>query len=362
MIYFTFLALMLMLDSQNAVSRLFMRRVVRQGNELSQDFTIMVPVYGDPSYFKNQAFLEKRYKKNTLLVVGMSNDAMRRFADSMEADRWKVCRIESEQGSIVKMLREAIPCVRTKFIIRLDADTTTEDDLFRVVADIERSGADLCSMKVQAANTRTLVEAVQAVEYRMAMLGRRMRPWLTSGACMIARAASYQIILDNHSEYFPGEDIEMGRVAKHFKMRVMHHPAIVLTIVPDRWRDLVRQRKLWWCGSFRHSIINLEHNLRFPVWTMYNAGAVWVLLSFKWDFTPASLAFLPILVVAYILVTVISNWEVRSPLMVLFPLYALFQVMVMPVLGFVMYIRMGYRLRLWGRYRFGLLRPRELLT
>jgi hypothetical protein len=130
--------------------------------------------------------------------------------------------------------------------------------------------------------------------------------------------------------------------------------------VPDRWRDLVRQRKLWWCGSFRHSIVNLEHNLRFPVWTMYNAGAVWVLLSFKWDFTPASLAFLPILVVAYILVTVISNWEVRSPLMVLFPLYALFQVMVMPVLGFVMYIRMGYRLRLWGRYRFGLLRPREL--
>lgn len=344
------------------VSRLFMRNVVDLGSKRSADFTILVPVYGSPSYFKNREFLEQ-YKDNTLLALGMSNEEMRSFADEMEQDGWRVWRIESERSySVVKMLRSAAEQVSTGYVIRLDADTTTNEDLFRVVADVERAGADLCSVRVHVENTDSLVEAMQALEYRMAMLGRRIRPWLTSGACMVAQTSSFRKILDNHSTYFPGEDVEIGRTAKHFRMRVMHHPAEVLTVAPDSWRALVRQRRLWWSGSFRHSIVNLDHNARFPLWSLYTAGTIWVLWFAKVSISMESLAFLPIVMCFYMLLTFVANWEVRSPLMLLFPLYSLFQVIVMPVLGVVSYVQTSRRLRLWGRYRFGVLRPRKLLS
>ena len=50
----------------------------------------------------------------------------------------------------------------------------------------------------------------------------------------------------------------------------------MLTEAPATWRSLVRQRRLWWAGSFRHSIVNFDNNiLRAPIWAFYYAGLVW---------------------------------------------------------------------------------------
>ena len=64
-------------------------------------------------------------------------------------------------------------------------------------------------------------------------------------------------------------------------------------------------------------------------------------------------ATMPVVIVAYVLVTAISNLQVISPWMLVFPVYALLQVLVMPPIGAIHYVVLAYRRRRLGRYGFG---------
>jgi hypothetical protein len=83
---------------------------------------------------------------------------------------------------------------------------------------------------------------------------------------------------------------------------------------------------------------------------------IWVSLYFKW-WTLIDLhslvSTLPLVILAYIAVTAISNLQVLSPWMVVFPLYALVQILIMPPLGAVHYVVLARRRQKLGRYRFG---------
>jgi hypothetical protein len=61
----------------------------------------------------------------------------------------------------------------------------------------------------------------------------------------------------------------------------------------------------------------------------------------------------------YLVVTLISNWQVRSWWMLAMPLYAGLQGLVMPPLGAITYVRLAWRRRRLGRYRFGYRRCRR---
>jgi hypothetical protein len=77
--------------------------------------------------------------------------------------------------------------------------------------------------------------------------------------------------------------------------------------------------------------------------------------------TPSSvLSSLPLVYCAYLFVTVTSNVQVASPWMIVFPFYALAQVLVMPPFGALKYFELAMRRRRAGRYRFGY-RRREVL-
>ncbi len=201
---------------------------------------------------------------------------------------------------------------------------------------------------------------MQALEYRMAMLSRHFRPWLTSGACTVGKTEALRLIFRHHSFWFPGEDIETGRVAKALRMRVRHLDMTVETDAPESWPGLLQQRRLWWAGNFRHTIVNLDKNmLRMPVWSFYYLALVWVGLYFKWDTVTsyASVeAFLKLLGISMVVcaaITVIANIQVRSWRMLIFPLYAFAQAMLMPIVGSIYYWIFAHRQGFMGRYRFG---------
>lgn len=355
----TFVILIVLLDTQNLWSRLFKKRSAVPLAKASNDYTVVVPVYGSPDYFKVEEHLTS-IKDNVLVAVGMS-EIMEPFAKRLERDGWRVMRDYSSKHSVVSLLQAAMAFVETDYVVRLDADTEFADidELARAIGGMQSTDTDLASVRVHVNNEDNLCTRMQGLEYKMAMLGRRIRPWMTSGACMLAKTESYRKILSNHSTYFPGEDIEMGLIAQHFKMRVKHSPIEVLTVAPDTWGDLINQRKQWWAGSFRHSIINFEHNLRYPLWLLYTAGLIWALWFAKVSIDMETLQLLPAIILMYMAITIVANWEVRSPLMVLFPFYSLFQVLVMPPLGFIKYLQLVWKLKLAGRYRFGMLRPRR---
>jgi hypothetical protein len=333
------------------------RRLVPRAAGSSDDFTIVVPLYGDPSYFATGRASLARYAANTLVAIEVTPPRMRAFADELEREGFRVCRITMCAPNPASLVDRALGVVATGVALRLDADTVVGDDVPEAVAGLIASGADIASVKVEAENRRRVIARLQNVEYRIAMLTRHYRPWLTSGACIIARTESLRLIFAHHSQWTPGEDIETGRTALALKLEIRHAEMTVRTKVPETLRALVHQRRYWWAGNFRHAIVNLDRNaLHMPMMTLYWLLLIWTGLWLKawemvdWSSVPGML---PILYVAYLLVTVVSNLQVLSPWMVLFPFYALVQSLVMPPLGACTYVTLACRRRRLGRYRFG---------
>jgi hypothetical protein len=261
-----------------------------------------------------------------------------------------------ERPNPAALMKTALADVTTAYALRLDADTHLGDDLERVIAAVAASGADLCSAKVEAEEPRTVAAKLQALEYRMAMLSRHYRPWMTSGACFIGKTKSLRLIFSHHSLWTPGEDIETGRTAHALKLKIRHADFVVRTEVPDTWHGLFKQRRLWWAGAFRHTVVNADRNLlHLPLLTGYTLLAVFASFAFKWwnmlDWR-ALPAEVPLVLAVYALVTFLSNFQVRSRWMLVFPLYALFQSLVMPPLGACTYVLLARNRRHLGRYRF----------
>jgi len=330
-------------------------RVVSPGDGWTSDFTVVVPLYGHPRYFAGRDGLAP-YRANVLVALETTPPHMEEFADVLEAEGWRVCRIQIDTPCPPALMKEALGGVTTRYALRLDADTRLGPGLQRVVAAVAESDADLCSVKVDAEGPRTTAAKLQGLEYRIAMLSRHYRPWLTSGACFIGKTESLRLIFERHTLWTPGEDIETGRIAHALKLKIRHADFVVTTEVPETWPALFHQRRLWWAGTFRHSFVNADRNLvQLPVWTGYMLLAVFASTYFKWwamiDWRALPFE-LPLVFATYAFVTFVSNLQVRSRWMVVFPVYALAQSLVMPVLGAVTYALLLQHRRRAGRFRF----------
>jgi len=222
-------------------------RTIKPGPEKSQDFTIVVPVFGHPRYFDGERLL--RYRHRVLVAMEISAPLMAGFADELEAGGWSVARLVVADPNPAALVTAALPAVATTYVFRLDSDTDIGDDVAAAVAAADLAGADLCSIKCAVANRTNVVTKLQALEYRMAMLCRHFRPWLTSGACFLARTDALRQIMARHSKWTPGEDIETGRTALALRMPISHLDMDVHTDAPGSWRALFHQRRLWWAGS-----------------------------------------------------------------------------------------------------------------
>jgi cellulose synthase/poly-beta-1,6-N-acetylglucosamine synthase-like glycosyltransferase len=357
-------------DFQNLLSwrRKYVLKPLVEG---TADFTIVIPLFGHPRYFARRDRLE-HLRERILVALEVSNEAMQDFALQLEQEGWRVFRTVVDRPSPPRLLLAALEAdaVTTAYVMRLDADSVVGHDLPNAVAAARADGADLCSMKVLAHNRRqNACTRFQALEYDMAMLARHYRPWLISGAGVVARTPMLREILRRHSLSPIGEDIEMGRVAFARRMRVRHLDVVIETDVPDSWPALFRQRRLWWAGNFRHSVVNFDRNaLQLPGWTLYNLSLVWVGIHFHaWRYplyllkpSLTLLYFLLLLVAVSAATTLIANWQVRAPLMAVYPVYAMVQSMLIMSVGALWYLRLLAQTHEPGRYRFGI-RRRGLL-
>lgn len=355
--------LVVLFEFQNVLSW-WQRRLLPRGVGASDDYTIVVPLYGDPSYFEIGRASLASHRMNTLVAIEVTPPSMLAFADELEAEGFSVLRVRMDSPNPASLVDRALAVVTTTVTLRLDADTIVGDDVPEAVAGFLAAGADIASVKVEAANRRRLIAKLQHVEYRIAMLTRHYRPWLTSGACLMGRTTALRLVFAHHSHWTPGEDIETGRAALALRLSVRHADMTVWTRVPETVRALIHQRRHWWAGNFRHAIVNADRNaIHLPMMTLYWLLMIWTSLWFKawgmidWSAIPHML---PVLYVAYLFVTVVSNLKVLTPWMMLFPLYALAHSLVMPPLGVYTYVRIAYRRRRLGRYRFGYRRRRPL--
>jgi cellulose synthase/poly-beta-1,6-N-acetylglucosamine synthase-like glycosyltransferase len=148
----------------------------------------------------------------------------------------------------------------------------------------------------------------------------------------------------HHSLFFSGGDIEIGKLAKMLKYRVGHIPFVFFTDVPRTFRAWFRQRMAWFGGGFRHAVINMhQYTWRHPLFYFYMTFLVYLLLPLRWYEVIHYPVILPVIIVLYWLLLAVFHRRSFRAFYLLFPFYALLQVMVLVPLGIYTYFRMAAR-------------------
>lgn len=351
-----------------------MQNLFRRGSSMIEpdcapldDYTVIVPLFRDPSYVKNLDWL-KAYSNRVLVCMPRDDtERMQEFSREIESYGIKVLKVPTDSGfrgdakyhvirsalqgpETYELLRlEGVEAIGTKYTCFLDADSVPEGDVGRVCAAMEEENIDVASVKVRVRSPETLIEKLQKIEYDIAMTARQYRPWLTSGACCISKTSALREIMHNHSLYFAAGDIEVGVLARLMKFRVAHANFNVDTVVPSSFKAWFRQRRMWCCGGFRTSVINFDKHLSSPLYLFYTAVLVYGWLAKRWLTLVHVPWVLPVMILFYIPVTFLGNWRNRDWYMFIFPLYAVIQVFILMLLGIARYIYLLIRYRVTGR-------------
>ncbi|MGW0230111.1 glycosyltransferase family 2 protein [Actinopolymorpha singaporensis] len=340
------------------------------GTRVNSDFEVLVPIWGSIRYLENADHLAAHGNRVVLCTpAGESDDfytdlyalarehGFRVFVASFTAPRTGGRRATS--GTVRdRLIRDALNLVRARYVVPLDADTTTARPLEVLVGELERQGADLASVRLVPLNSDTLLARLQHYEYRLAMQFRFLASWLVSGACHVARTEVLTDVMSRHSLFFQGNDVEVGLIARALGYRVAHIPFEVPTTVPGSLRGWLRQRLAWAGGEFRLFVVNARFVTRHPWFWVYGGVVTIALAPFRWlalDDAAAGVALVSSLTVALVLYVVLVaylHWDHRGPALFLVPFYMMFVSLVMPLLGVLWYVRMA-----WQDRNLGVIRP-----
>lgn len=335
-----------------------------------QDFEVLVPIWGKISYLENVQYL-RQYRGRVLLVTTgdetpefyedlnrvAAENGFRVFRDAPVAagvHRAVTDRQRSTSGTIRdRIIRNALnQAVAAKYVVPLDADTTTTDPISYLVGELEHQGFDLASIRLVPRNSDGILAKLQRFEYRVAMQFRHVASWMISGACHVAKTEVLRDVMNHHSLFFQGNDVETGLIAQERGYEVGHIPFEVLTTVPSTLKGWWRQRLAWSGGEFRLYIVNSRFVLQHPFLWVY--GGVIALLAFPlrwWTFIDPSWA-LAVGLGLYVALAVILHLKSRSSWILLVPLYTLFSSLVLTPLGILVYFQMAIK-----DGNFGVIRP-----
>ncbi len=319
----------------------------------SLDFALLVPIFNDTKYLTNIAFM-KRYADRVVLCT--TTNETPEFMQSLEnlskeyGFRIHACEVgdgKKNPWAIYNktllahdaVLKSSIGRLKEKYVIFIDGDTWVDGELEVLAGAMEEKQYDISSVKVLPGKRQTPMEHLQGVEYDIAMQARLLYPWLTSGAGMIAKREVMIAIMRNHSLFFNGGDVEIGKLADMMGYKVGHLPMVFYTDVPSTFKAWAKQRFSWMCGMFRHSIINVDHNLKHPFHFIYFTFIIYFLMPFKVIDMISHPQTIPLILSIYVLITYFANWKVRSKWMLIFPFYALFQVLVLVWCGIYRYFQ-----------------------
>ncbi|MEQ7006791.1 glycosyltransferase family 2 protein [Actinopolymorpha sp. B17G11] len=347
------------------------------GDVRSSDFEVLVPIYGSVTYLENIDYLSQ-YGGKVLLCTTAGET--QQFYDEL----YRICfqnnfrlfvatfgrtdnvHKRSTSGTIRdRLIRDALPLVQASYVVPVDADTTTTAPLDALVGELERKGYDLASVRLVPQNTDTLLARLQGYEYRLAMQFRFLATWLVSGACHVARTAVLTDVMNRHSLFFQGNDVEIGLIARLRGYRVGHIPFEVPTVVPASFKAWVRQRLAWAGGEFRLFVVNFRYVVRHPFLWIYGGLVTIALFPMRW------LAFagpgekvlyctgLVATLALYVALVLRLHWRNRSWSLMVMPLYMLATSMIMTPLGIAWYCWMAWKDRNAGVIHPDRVRPQS---
>lgn len=323
-----------------------------EGLHTSDDFEVLVPIYGNVRYLENIDYLSTYGSRVILCTTSQETDDFYEALDELSRDHgFRVYRsaLQSVSGQRRstsapirdRVIRDALQVMVTAtYVVCIDADTTTPRPLDELVGELDHIDADIASVRLVPQQRGPMLVRLQQFEYRLAMRLRFIMPWLVSGACHVARSKALAHIMSNHSLFFQGNDVEAGLLAKRLGYNVAHIPFEVTTEVPDRFRAWWRQRIAWSGGEVRLFIANIRYVFYHPFFWMYGAVIVIAFVPMRWYAILHPGISLWLVLVTYYVVVIFLHWGYRSGWLLLMPLYTLFYSLIVVPIGLVTYVHM----------------------
>ena len=217
----------------------------RTAGSTCDDFHMLVPIYGSIRYLENVSYLATYGERVVLCTT--TNEAPSFYADLLRIARSHgfavfygaaggrsavAGRRQTAGTTRDRLVRDALTTLTRPYVVCIDADTVTDRPLGELVGGLAAHGLDVGSVPLTPSNPEHWLGRLQTHEYRVAMLLRRIMPWMVSGGCHVARTAALADIMNRHSLFFQGNDVETGVIADLLGYRVGHIPFSVPTTVP----------------------------------------------------------------------------------------------------------------------------------
>lgn len=336
------------------------------GSHLCDDFQILVPIYGSTEFLENIDYLRKYsgrvilcttsgetrefYQQLQLLAADNGLTIFRSAYSAPQANRRRMT------GGTIRdrVIRDALlHAVTMPYVVCLDADTTTPEDLGQLVGELAHRGDDLASIRLVPQSVGPLIVQLQRHEYRQSMRMRFLVPWLVSGACHVGTTSALRHIMERHSLFFQGNDVETGLLGEQLGYQISHIPFEVNTNVPATWPAWWRQRLAWSGGEFRLFVANFRFVVRHPFLWLYGAILTIAMVGPRWWSVTVPTLGLFIVAALYWAMVMWLYWEQRNRWILLMPLYSLVNSLILTPIGIVWYFVMAVPER-----NFGVIRPR----
>jgi cellulose synthase/poly-beta-1,6-N-acetylglucosamine synthase-like glycosyltransferase len=337
------------------------RQVTFGGEYRSDNFEILVPIYGDARYLTNISYLAQ-YAERVILCTTSGETAA--FYGSLEriatAHGFRIFRSDyvapsskgkRKTGGTIRdrVIRDAlIDIVTAQYVVCIDADTTTVNPLSELVGELVYRGDDLASIQLVPQEKGPGLVQLQRFEYRLAMRLRFLMPWLVSGACHVGTSEALRAIMKQHSLFFQGNDVETGLLGERLGYKVTHIPFEVPTEVPTNLKSWWRQRLAWAGGEFRLFVMNIRFGIHHPFFWLYGLVVVIALFALRWVAILTPNWALLVAGLLYVGAVFCLHWRHRNWWLLLMPLYTLLTSLVLVPLGIIWYFVMAVPERNFG--------------
>ncbi len=280
-------------------------RTPRPLPELPEDppfVTIMLPAYCEGRNIEStlRAMLGIDYPRFEVLVIddASTDDTFSRIRPFLSGGRVRVVRKMVNEGKAMA-LNDGLRCARGEIICVMDADARPDAEILRwIVPHFLHPRVGAVTGNPRVTNRRTLISRLQAIEFTsiISLQKRAQRVWGRILTVSGVVGAFHRRALEDVGLFSPDmatEDIDVSWKMQLRAWDIRYEPrAVVWMQVPERWRDLWKQRRRWSLGLAqvlrRHGGRALRwRNRRFwPVIAESSASIFWgfsfVILTAVW--------------------------------------------------------------------------------
>ena len=339
------------------------------GKVTQENFRILVPIWGNVKYLTNADALHDYGSRVTLVTTGDESpefyQQLHQVALAHDYEIWHdkptgaAAQKRRATGGTTRdrLIRGVLATVTEPYVIPLDADSFPSRPLGQLAGELDSRGLDIASVRIMPGNrNESVLTRLQYFEYWLAMQIRFIAPWLVSGACQMARTPVLLDVMNHHSLYMQGNDVEIGLLSESRGYRIGHIAFEIRTDVPAKFTPWLRQRLAWAGGQFRLFIVNIRFIRRHPFMWFYGAGIATLGLVFRWQiFTGPPRPLLAAAAGGYIALVVYlylrrgggNGWVLAMPFYVLLSSF-----LILP-LGPIWYVKMSRAAHNWGVIRPG---------